>query len=48
MINLILFLSLFPLYTIELVLSSTDNLDNAIPSSETNLTLNFGYIIIFF
>ena len=45
MINLILFLSLFPLWTIELTtLSSTANLNTAIPSSETNLTLNFGYL----
>ena len=44
MINLILFLSLFPLWTIELTLSSTANLNTAIPSSETSLTLNFGYL----
>ena len=41
MINLILFLSLFPLLTIQLMLTSTSNLNTAIPSSETNLTLNF-------
>ena len=48
MINFILFLSLFPLWTIELILSSTANLNTAIPSSETSLTLNFGYFMIFF
>ena len=44
MINLILLLSLFPLRTIELTLFSTANLNTAIPSSTTNLTLNFKYL----
>ena len=41
MIILILFLSLFSLTIESTTLSSTANLNTAIPSSETNLTLDF-------
>ena len=48
MIIFILFLSLFSLTMQSTTLSSTANLNTAIPSSETILTLNFKYFIIFF
>ena len=44
MINFILFLSLLPLWTIELALSNTVNLNTVISSSETSLILNFKYL----
>ena len=48
MIIFILFLSLFSLTIQSTTLSSTANLNAAILSSETNLTLYFKYFMIFF